>query len=271
MSNTDMNAAMSELLESNRRRRKIRRWIGIGSIPLVLIAAVLVVKILSMYVFAHQAIRSFVAMDFGQSVAMSQWQGPLNWFEEYKADYNLGTSLAEVGELDEARAALERAVLTAPGLEVCAVRYNLGTVVERQGDRATSEGDEDTGQQLYRDALDILAAAPEGCTEEFADAASPDRERPMGESLTELIRRIMEKLKQEQNQNQNQNGGDGGGGSNDDSGEGEEDPPPSEQTPDESQLDELKQKLENGAEERRQREQGQSGGSGSGGGTDKPW
>ena len=269
MSSTDTNAAMSELLDSNRRRRKIRRWIGIGSIPLVLIAAVLVVKILSMYVFAHQAIRSFVAMEFGQSVAMSQWQGPLNWFEEYKADYNLGTSLAEVGELEEARAALERAVLTAPGLEVCAVRYNLGTVVERQGDRATSDGDEDTGQQLYRDALDILAAAPEGCMEEFADAASPDRERPMGESLTELIRRIMEKLKQEQNQNQD--GGDGGGGSNDDSGEGEENPPPSEQTPDESQLDELKQKLEDGAEERRQREQGQSGGSGSGGGTDKPW
>lgn len=252
--------AMHELLASNRRRRSARLWIGVGSIPVLLIAALLVVKILSMYAFAHQSIRSFVAMDFGTSVAMAKWQGPLNWFEPYKADYNLGTGLAELGELDDARTALERALPRAPELESCAVRYNLATVIERQGDRATAAGDDDQGQALYREALEVLALSPEGCADARADEASPDRERDMKESLTELTRRIMEKLKQ-QTQDQNQNG--------DGESKSEEQPPEQQQAPNDSQLEELKKKLQSGTEERQQRDQGQSGGAG--GGTDRPW
>lgn len=261
MRTTESSAAMHELLERNRKRRSVRRWIGIGSIPVLIVAAVLVVKLLSMYAFAHQSIRSFVSMDFGTSVAMAKWQGPLNWFEPYKAGYNLGTGLAELGELDNARTALERALPLAPGLESCAVRYNLATVIERQGDRATAEDDGEQGQALYREALELLAASPEGCVDQRADEASPDRKRSMHESLSELTRRIMEKLKQQnEQQNQNPNG--------ENNPEGAE-PPPEQQRPNDSQLEELKKKLQSGTEERQQRDQGQSGGSG--GGTDRPW
>lgn len=254
--------AMRELLAGNRRRRRIRRWVGIASIPLALAAALLVVKILGMYGFAHQSIRAFLATDFPRTVTMAQWQGALNWFEPYKADYNLGTGLAELGELEPARAALERALPRAPGLEVCAVRYNLATVVERQGDRATDAGEIDRGQELYREALEILGAAPEGCGRPEADAQSPDRDRSMSDSQKELARRIMEKLRQQsQSQNPEQNPEQ-----NPDS----DDEPPQPQGPSESQLDELEQKLQEGAQERQDREQGETGGSG-GGGTDRPW
>lgn len=257
--------AMHRLLSRNRARRSARKWIGLASIPVVLVTLVLVVKMLSMYVFAHQSIRAFVDLDFGRSASMASWQAPLNWFEQYKADYNLGTSLAELGQLDDARTALERALPLAPGLESCAVRYNLATVVERQGDQASLNDEDAASQDLYREALEILAAAPEGCADSLADKASPDRERSMPESLAELTRRIMEKLAQ-QAQSQNQNRGDGDSNSG---GRGEQNQPPEQQTPNDDQLERLREQLQDGADERQEREQNQQGGFG--GGTDRPW
>lgn len=256
--------AMQELVDGNRRRRRARMWAGIAAIPFAIVALLLVVKILSMYVFAHQAVRSFVASDYDATVAAARWQGPLNWFEPYKAPYNLGTGLAELGQLDDARRALEDAVPLAPGLEVCAVRYNLGTVVERQGDEATGDGEIDRGQELYQEALQILAENPEECRSEAADDESPDRQRPTGESLDELERRILEKLQQEQDQ---QDQGEGEDDGESDGGEGDQSP--EDEGPSDSQLDELEEKLEDGAQERQEREQG--GQDGAPGGADKPW
>lgn len=265
---------LGELLERNRRRRRARKWIGIFAIPLVLIAALLVVKLLSMYVFAHQSIRAFVATDFEGTVAAAEWQGVANWFEPYKAPYNLGTGLAEQGKLDEARSALEEAIPLVSGLESCAVRYNLATVVERQGDRATGAGDVQAGQDLYRKALEILGLVPKECGTAAADASSPDHERPMKESLEELVRRIMEKLIQEpqsgdQNQDQPQEPQEP---QDPGEGEGDQDSQPEKQQsePSDSQLDKLEKKLQDGAQQRQDREQGKSDG-GFGSGTDKPW
>lgn len=263
---------LGELLDKNQRRRRARKWIGFSAIPLVLVAALLVLKLLSMYAFAHQSIRAFVATDFEGTVSAAEWQGAANWFEPYKAPYNLGTGLAELGELDKARTALEEALPLASGLEICAVRYNLATVVERQGDRATGAGDVEEGQKLYRKALEILSLVPKECGTSEADAASPDHQRPMKESLDELVRRIMEKLIQDpQDSNQNQNE-DQQPQEPKDPQEGEQGQKPNQQgdQPSDSQLDEIEKKLQDGAQQRQDREQGNSDG-GSGGGTDRPW
>lgn len=264
---------LSELLKKNRRRRRARKWIGFSAIPLVLIAALLVLKLLSMYVFAHQSIRAFVATDFEGTVSAAEWQGVANRFEPYKAHYNRGTGLAELGELDKAKAALEEALPLASGLDVCAVRYNLATVVERQGDRETGAGNIEKGQELYRNALEILSLVPKECGTSEADAASPDHQRPMKESLDELVRRIMEKLIQEsQNKDQKQNQDEQPPQDPKNQNEGEQNPKPNKQDeePNNSQLDEIEKKLQDGAQQRQDREQGKSDG-GAGGGTDKPW
>ncbi|QIK63092.1 hypothetical protein G7068_07680 [Leucobacter viscericola] len=271
---TPSEALLGELLDKNRRRRRARKWIGISAIPVVLIAALLVLKLLSMYAFAHQSIRAFVATDFEGTVSAAEWQGAgVNWFEPYKAPYNRGTGLAELGELDKARAALEEALPLVSGIEVCAVRYNLATVVERQGDRATGAGDVQKGQELYRKALEILSLAPKECGTAEADAASPDHQRSMKDSLDELVRRIMEKLIQDpqdggQSQDQNQQKPQ----EPQDPQQGEQDskPNPQDQQPNDSQLNEIEKKLQDGAQQRQDRDQGKSG-DGSGGGTDKPW
>lgn len=244
--------AAAALLAANRRRRSIRRWVVIGTLPITLAALLFAGKLLSMYGFAHQAISTYVVGDYSGSTAAAQGQEFLNWFEPYKAPYNVGTALAGAEELDGARSKLEEALPLASGLEVCAVRVNLALVIERQGDAARGDGDGPGAAQLYGEALRVTAETPEECHSDEADSQSPDPNRDMSDTLDELSDRLQEKQQQtEQPQTP-------------DDGEGQEQP----QQPDQDKLDELQDKLEQGAEERQQN-QGDEGGPG--GGTDKPW
>ncbi|MDO9352213.1 MAG: hypothetical protein Q7T55_00870, partial [Solirubrobacteraceae bacterium] len=88
---TSHDDAAAALLRSNRRRRSIRRWVAIGTLPLTLVALFFVGKLLSMYAFAHQAISAYVVDDFAGSEASARGQEFLNWFEPYKAPFNVGT------------------------------------------------------------------------------------------------------------------------------------------------------------------------------------
>ena len=248
-------ADAAALLASNRRRRSIRRWVAIATLPLTLAALLFVGKVLSMYAYAHQAITTYVVGDYSGSTTAAESQELLNWFEQYKAPYNVGTALAGAEDLDGARAKLEEALTLAQGLEVCAVRVNLAIVIERQGDAAVTSGDGAAAAELYAEGLLITAETPEECNSEQADSQSPDPDRSMSETLEDLEDRLQEK--QQQNQQQPPPGGD----------EGDEQEQPS--TPDQDKLDELQKRLEQGAEEREQNQQSDE--EGPGGGTDKPW
>ncbi|WP_417512258.1 hypothetical protein [Microbacterium sp.] len=243
--------APAALLAANRRRRRIRSWVLIGTLPLTLAALLFVGKLLSMYGFAHQAISTYVVGDYSGSASAAQSQDFLNWFEPYKAPYNLGTALAGAEELDAARSKLEEALPLASGLEVCAVRVNLALVIERQGDAARADGDGPGSVQRYGEALKVTAETPEECNSEEADQQSPDPDRSMSDTLGELQARLQEK-QQQSDQQQNPDQGD-----------------EQQQTqPNQDKLDELQKKLEQGAEERQQNEGDEDA---PGGGTDKPW
>lgn len=247
--------AAAALLASNRRRRRIRRWVAVGTLPLTLAALLLVGKMLSMYAYAHQSITSYVVGDYSGSTAAAQGQEFLNWFEPFKAPYNVGTALAGADELDGARAKLEEALPLAHGLEVCAVRVNLAIVIERQGDAAITAGDGAGAAELYSEGLLITAETPDECDSDDADSQSPDPDRSMSDTLDGLEDRLQEKLQQSQQQSSPSEGDD------------EEQKQPSQ--PDQNKLDQLQKRLEQGAEEREQNQQGDD--DGPGGGTDKPW
>lgn len=248
--------AAAALLAANRRRRLIRRWVAIGTLPLTLAALLFVGKLLSMYAFAHQAVTTYVVGDYSGSTTAAEGQEFLNWFEPFKAPYNVGTALAGSEELDGARANLEEALPLASGLEVCAVRVNLAIVIERQGDAAVDGGNGPGGAELYGEALLITAETPEECNSEEADSQSPDPDRSMSDTMDDLEDRLQEKQQQAQEQQPQPDEGE----------EGEEQEQP--QQPDQNKLDELQDKLDQGAEER---EQNQGDEDGPGGGTDKPW
>lgn len=254
MTSTVPAEAATALLAANRRRRNIRRWVALGTLPLTLAALMFAGKLLSMYAFAHQAISDYVVGDYAGSTAAAQGQEFLNWFEPFKAPYNVGTALAGAEDLDGARAKFEEALPLAAGLEVCAVRVNLALVIERQGDAARAAGDGEAAAQLYGEALLVTADTPAECSSVEADQQSPDPDRSMSDTLDELGDRLQEKQQQSE---QNQDPADG---------EGEQQEQPTE--PDQDKLDELQEKLEQGAEERQQNQGDEDG---PGGGTDKPW
>ncbi|MFL0410160.1 hypothetical protein ACH0AH_03180 [Microbacterium paludicola] len=247
-------SAATELIAGNRRRARLRRILLLIAVPLCVIAMLVPVKIASMYAFAHRAITSYVAGDFAGSAAAAQGQGFVNWFEPYKAPYNLGDALAGAGDLAGARARFEEALPLAPGLEACAVHINLGITIERMGDQAREAGDPVAAEQLYGEALQVVADTPDECGAEEADEQSPDPERSSGQSIDELE----ERLKQKQHPPQPQPSPS----PSEDPQEGQE-PKPSDE-----QLEDLEEKLQQGDGERQQY-QGDDGQSGSG--TDKPW
>lgn len=240
-------SAAAALLASNRRRRRIRRWIAIGTLPLTLAALLFVGKILSMYAFAHQSITAYVADDYAGSEASARGQEFLNWFEPFKAPFNVGTALAGAEKLPDARAKLEESLDLATGLEVCTVRINLALVLERMGDAARAEGDGAGAAEFYGDALTITTEMPEECNSDEAQEQSSDPDRDMQQSREDLEDRLKQKQQNEQ-------------------------PPPEEEQeqepqPSDEKLEELEDKLEQGTQERDQ----QQGDDGGGSGTDKPW
>lgn len=243
------NEAAAALLRSNRRRRSIRRWVAIGTLPLTLAALFFVGKLLSMYAFAHQAITAYVVDDFAGSEASARGQDFLNWFEPYKAPFNIGTALGAGEQLPEARAELEEALDLATGLEVCGVRINLALVVERMGDAARADGDGATAAELFGEALDITVQTPEECRSEEAQEQSSDPQRDMSDSLDGTEDRLKKKQQEQEQQPQPQ-------------------PEPGEdEQPSEDKLKGLQDKLEQGTQERDQQQGDDNGGSG----TEKPW
>lgn len=248
---TPQDDAAAALLRSNRRRRSIRRWVAIGTLPLTLAALFFVGKLLSMYAFAHQAVTAYVVDDYAGSEASARGQEFLNWFEPYKAPFNVGTALGAAEQLPDARAKLEEALDLATGLEVCGVRINLALVVERMGDAARADGDGATAAQLYGEALTITVETPEECNSDEAQEQSSDPERDMSDTLEGTEERLKQKQQEQEQEPQ------------------PEEPQPEEEEPQPSddKLEDLQDKLEQGTQERDQQQGDEPGGTG----TDKPW
>ncbi|MFT4259694.1 hypothetical protein [Microbacterium sp.] len=250
---TETQAAASALLAANRRRRSIRRWIAIGTLPLTLFALFFVGKIVSMYALAHQSISAYVVDDYAGSETAARGLEFANWFEAFKAPFDIGTALAGAEELPAARAKLEESLALATGLEQCTVRINLALVIERQGDAAREDGDGEAAAVFYSEALTVSAETPEECSSDEAQEQSSDPDRDMQQTKEDTEDRLKQK-QQEQEQQQPQ--------------QPEEEQQQHDPTPSEDKLDELKEKLEQGQEERDQQGQGDEPG---GSGTDKPW
>jgi hypothetical protein len=239
------------LLRANRRRRLARRVILIVAVPFVIATLGLCGKLLGMYAFAHQSSAAYAAGDYAGTAQAARGQLPLNWFEPYKAPFNLGVGLADAGDLVGARAAFETSLGLAHGLEQCAVRVNLAIVLERTGDAALRDGDAAAAAKAWQEALVVSQDAPEDCRSEAADDASPDPDpdRDLGETMDEQQQRLREKLED---------------------GTGQQNQPeqPEQDAPDPSDLDGIQDQLEQGAQDRDEHDAGDGDG---GPGTDRPW
>ncbi|MGF3057392.1 hypothetical protein [Microbacterium sp. YY-01] len=242
------------LLSANRRIRAVRRWLFIGLAPFALAAILFSAKLLSMYGFAYQSISSFIAGDYAGSTRAAQGQDFANWFEKRKAPFNVGVGLAASGDLEGAEERFTQALDWASGVQECDIRVNLALVLEWQGDAARRDGLGAASVEFYGRALEVNVEAPEECNDPSADDESSDSQRSMNDTLEEQRQRLQEKQEQsdpppEQGESQ---------------GDDEQQKP----KPDDSALDELQDRLEQGEQERQEHDRGDGE---SGWGTDKPW
>ena len=234
------------------KRAQARRWIGVASIPVVLLALALVGKWLSMYVFAQGAVAAHVQENGPAGIEKSEKLEPFNWFETWKAPFDKGVGLADADRLTDARTSFEEALGLASGLDVCPVRTNLGLVIERMGDQARA-ADPDWAKQLYNEALSNTLETPAECRSDEAREKSPDPSRDPDQELDDTEQRLREKL---------------------------QDPPPPQEPeqepdeqdqPDDDSLGDIEKRLQKGQRQRdEQQRQGEENGS-SGGGVEKPW
>lgn len=243
----------AELLHANRTRRRVRRILFLVSLPFLLVALALCGKVLSMYAFAHQSASAYAEGEYAATAQAARGQLPFNWFEPYKAPFNVGVGLADGGDLAGARLAFEESLGLAHGVQQCAVRINLAIVLERTGDLALLASDRAAAVAAWQEAMFVVQEAPEDC--DFPEAAkeTPDSSREPADEMDEQEERLREKLEDSAEEPQPQDPDD------------REHPP----GPDGSELDDIKEQLEQGAEDRQSHDQG--GDDGGGGGTDRPW
>jgi hypothetical protein len=155
-------------------RLRLRRRLLVLSAPLVIVALIAVVKMISVVVAGNSAVSDFDRGDVEALQDDVSTLNVLNVIEPAKAPFAAGTLGVREGRLDEADARFSEALSRTDPAQSCPVRINLELVRERQGDVDAREGRLDQARERYTSALAVVEGAPEGCFEGNTD---PDPER----------------------------------------------------------------------------------------------
>jgi hypothetical protein len=155
-------------------RLTLRRRLLVFSAPVLLVAVIAAVKMVSVVVAGNSAVENYRD---GDADALGRDTSTLNAFnviEPAKAPFAAGTLAVLQGRLDEADVRFSEALSLTDAGRSCPVLVNLELVRERHGDIDGWEGRPDQARERYRSALAIVGAAPPGCFENNTD---PDQER----------------------------------------------------------------------------------------------
>ena len=232
--------------------------LGLATLPLVALVALVAVKLITMSLFAQLAVWFTEAGDHKAALTVSQWNLTANYFQPYKANYNVGTAMLNLELYDDARDYLTYTLtLDPPVPDSCWVRTNLSLAVEGQGDIAESQERFDTAALYYAQAKAYLEAADPACASESSSEDQSEEESEGGGGGGE--------------DEESQGGGGGGGGEDSESGGGgtfgEQSAESQErlgekQSQAETDLQEQQEQQQQEQQEQEQEQQGGGGGSG---------
>lgn len=155
-------------------RLRLRRRLLVFSAPVVLVAVLAVVKMLSVVVAGHAAESHFNAGDVDALRNDVSTLSIVNVIEPAKAPFAAGTLAVLQNRLEDADTYFSEALSLTDAARSCPVRVNLALVRERQGDIEAWEGRPDAARQRYDSAAQLVADAPQAC---FVDNTDPDPER----------------------------------------------------------------------------------------------
>lgn len=248
------------------QRRRWRRVLMLCGIPLVVAGTVVSVKFFATEISADAAITAYDHRAFRESAEQTEPLFWWNFYEKWKAPYDKGVALGMAGDFEGSLEQLGEALRLHPepgSPEFCMIYTNIVYVVEKQGDAFRHDGDRSSANEVYRQALQLIEEAPEGC---FVDPEPRDPNTK--EQLEQSVPRIEEKIDEDDGGGDGQEGGEG-----DDGGDGDE----QQQDGDDGLTEQERQLQEREREAERQRQEQQGYGQegdedGNGGsGVDKPW
>ncbi|WP_343317479.1 tetratricopeptide repeat protein [Arthrobacter sp. TMP15] len=173
--------------QSLRRRRRRLLW---GSAPLLLLAMLLAVKLLSLPVSAGLAATAYANGNAGGTTQAGALMGSANVVERYKAHFALGDGFVLHGDFEQARKQFLRALELVPAAESCKVRVNLVLSLEKLGDEQKKGGNTPSAKEFYAQGSEVVAQSPRDC---FAPNSENNKD---GESaaLKDAQERLAQKL-----------------------------------------------------------------------------
>ena len=160
-------------------RLSLRRRLVVFSAPVMLVALLAAVKMISVVVAGNSAVTNFSDRDAEALGRDAATLNALNVVEPAKAPFAAGTLAVLQGRLDDADGTSPRRCRVPTSEESCPVLVNLELVRERRGDIDGWEGRPDQARERYRDAFAIVKDAPGGCFENNDD---PDRNAVQSEA-----------------------------------------------------------------------------------------
>ena len=162
---------MARTPDPERARRRRRRILLLASIPVVIFALLVAGKLISVTVINQSALAQYARGDFEDSA--DQWSGMLefNLVETWIPFFNRGVATAADEEYIPAIEDFEKALALAPDDRRCEVALNLSLGWEKLADGYAAAGYFTGAALLYETAVDVLADAGEGCTEEQLEEA----------------------------------------------------------------------------------------------------
>jgi hypothetical protein len=172
-------------------RRQRRRRLLLASAPIVLLAAFIAVKLVSLNLVHEQTLAAYRSADRAQTVAWGERQGWFNVVEQFRSPFAIGDGHVLDGDFVRARPWFEQAFVLVPkgGLDDCKVRVNLGLTYERLGDAAKAGERTLEWQQFYAKGIEITKNRPP-----LRDL--PDRGGQTGEQLRLAQQRMEDKSSQ---------------------------------------------------------------------------
>ena len=163
------------MIGANRPSRlSLRRRLLVFSAPVMVVALLAAVKMISVVIAGNSAVSNFREGDVGALRQDTSTLNVLNVIEPAKTQFAAGTLAVLEGRLDEADARFSEVLSLTDTAQSCSVLVNLELVRERRGDIDGWEGRRDQAREQYRSALAVVQEAPAGCFEGNTD---PDPER----------------------------------------------------------------------------------------------
>ncbi len=168
------------------RMRRRRRRLLLASLPVVVLAVLVALKLLSLNLVHNQTLAAYQEGDQAKTLTWGERQGWVNIVEQFRSPFAIGDANVLTGHFDLARPWFEQAFEQVPkgGIDDCKVRVNLGLTYEALGDAAKARERTDEWKQYYDKGIKITSERPRLC------------DLPEGQQTGEQLQQAQQRMEQ---------------------------------------------------------------------------